>query len=109
MKEYQSILLQSNNIIEVDQIIHALEKEGIDAVVKGRRALEIGNVELTGINGASIHVNNDQLSQAKKVLVEMGLDYEGPRSRDSIISYAYIILFVIFIVMIISMIVIAIK
>lgn len=109
MKENQSVLLQSNNIIEIDQIIHALENAGIEAAVKGRRALEIGNVELTGINGASIHVNNDQLTQAKKVLVEMGLDYDGPRSRDSIISYSYIILFVIFIVMIISMIVIAVK
>jgi hypothetical protein len=109
MKENQTVLLQSNNIIEVDQIIYALEKAGIESVVQGRRALEIGNVELTGINGASIHVNNDQLDKAKKVLVEMGLDYEGPRSRDSIISYAYIILFVIFIIMIISMIVIAVK
>ena len=109
MESKQTILLQSNNPIEVDQVIHALENAGIHARVDGKKALEIGNVELTGINGVSILVAENQIRNAKKVLVDMGLDYDGPRSRDSMISYAYIALFILFGIMIVAMIVIALK
>ena len=52
MSQYAK-LINSNNIIEVDQILFALKNENIDGIVKGRSALEIGNVELTGIQGAT--------------------------------------------------------
>ena len=109
MADNKTVLLQSNNPVEVDQIVHALENVGIKAKVDGRKALEIGNVELMGITGASISVDTDKLAEAKKILVDMGLDYDGPRKRDSIISYAYIALFIIFGLMIVAMIVIALK
>ena len=109
MKKEMTLLLQSNNIIEVDQIVHALALEHIEAEVKGRKALEVGNVELTGITGASIFVNSDQINEAKQVLVSMGLDYDGPRMRDSGITYAYIALFVLLGLMILTMIIIAVK
>ena len=109
MGSNKSVLLQSNNPVEVDQIVHALENVGIKAKVDGRKALEIGNVELTGITGASILVDSDKLAEAKKILVDLGLDYDGPRTRDSMISYAYVGLFIIFAIMIVTMIVIALK
>ena len=75
-------LISSNNIIEVDQIVFALKIANIEAIVKGRSALEIGNVELTGIQGATILVPQEKIMEAKLVLSNMGLDENEKENHD---------------------------
>lgn len=103
-------LIQSNNIIEVDQIIFALSHAGVEAVTKGKKALETGSVELTGIEGASIWVPEDKVSVSKQVLTNMGLAAQSYSSKEEAgIPKAYIVLGIILTMVIIAMIIVALR
>jgi len=102
-----SKLISSNNIIEVDQIIFALNNEGIEGIVKGRRALEIGNVELTGIVGATIWVPEKQIVEARLVLSSLGLDQEEREDHDYNLTKVLIGLGILLFAIIIMMIIVA--
>jgi hypothetical protein len=103
-------LIQSNNIIEVDQIIFALSQAGVEVMTKGKKALETGSVELTGIEGASIWVPEDKVDVSKNVLTTMGLAIQSYGSEaDEGIPKAYIILGIILTIVIIAMIIVAIR
>ena len=103
-------LIQSNNIIEVDQIIFALSQAGVEAVTKGKKALETGSVELTGIEGASIWVPEHQVIVSKEVLTNMGLAVQSYSTmKDEGIPKAYIVLGIILTLVIIAMIIVALR
>ena len=67
-------IYSTNNHIRLNQIEQALQNAGIEVYIKGRQALEIGNIELTGIRGAQVMVNELNMGDAKKVLQLLGID-----------------------------------
>lgn len=97
----------SNNIISFDQVVFVLENAGIKIYESGRKALEIGNVELTGITGASISVPDENYEEARKLLVELGLASYQTESENDIVSRLYWILAIVLIAAVVYMIVIA--
>lgn len=74
--ENYNYLFSSTNPVEIDQIKMVLDREKITYRIIGEQALGVGNVELTGISGATIKVIDSQTIHAKKLLVEMGYDME---------------------------------
>ena len=100
-------LISSNNIIEVDQILFALKNEGIEGIVKGRKALEVGNVELTGIEGATILVPGSHITEAKLVLTSMGIDSLEKENHDYTFTKVWIGFGILLFMVIIAMIIIA--
>lgn len=101
-------LIGSNNIIEIEQIQSALRNEGIEHRVDGKKALEVGNVELTGIEGATIMVSNNQLPDAKRILQNLGYTMDKNESIERNIKITYIIIAILFTMIIIYMIISAI-
>ncbi len=75
MENYK-YLFSSTNPLEIDQIKFSLEQDGIPFRVLGEQALGAGNVELTGITGASIQVEDSKFVHAQKVLNKLGYDTE---------------------------------
>ncbi len=107
MQEYTR-LIGSNNIIEIEQIQSALRNEGIVHRVDGKKALEVGNVELTGIEGATIMVTIDQLPEARKILEDLGYNLAPNEMIERNIKITYIIIAILFFLIILYMIVSAI-
>ncbi len=91
MVEYRE-LINSNNIIEIDQILLALNQQGVDAKTQGVKGLEIGNVELLGIRGESVFVPEEQWELALDVLEKMGLSLEDKEEDRDIVNYIYWVL-----------------
>lgn len=81
MEKY-NYLFSSNNPFEIDQIKMALDREAIPFRVLGEQALAAGNVELTGITGASIQVGESKFVHAQNILKELGYDTEIDESTE---------------------------
>lgn len=73
MEDYK-YLFSGTNPVEIDQIKLALDSEGIDYRIHGEQALGIGNVELTGISGATIEVESNDLIHSRKILEQLGYE-----------------------------------
>ena len=69
-------LISTMNPVELDMIRFALNNKGIEVQTESETALTVGNVELTGAGGASIKVPKEDFEDAKKVLIELGLDQQ---------------------------------
>ncbi len=76
-------LIGTNNIVELDQIKFALNRAKIEVQTQNETALLLGNVEVTGISGASILVPENRLEDAQNVLIEMGLDSTDKSESDN--------------------------
>lgn len=75
MEGYKEVY-STNDIIDLELVSQSLKNKGYDIFVKGAKALEVGNIELTGITGASIMVPNEDFVKARTHLVESKLDGE---------------------------------
>jgi hypothetical protein len=82
-------IFSTNNPILINQIEHAFKNAKIRHVVKGKKALEIGNIEITGIRGAQIFVDELQYKSAKEVLHSLGIDTE--ESKTNSINFIFIL------------------
>jgi len=89
-------LIGTNNIVELDQIRLALEHAGIEVHTKNEQSLLTGNVEFTGIAGASIMVNSRKLKEGKDVLVKMGLDTNDTKSKGFDVKWLALALLLLF-------------
>jgi len=91
MEDYK-YLFSGTNPIEIEQIKLALDNEGIDYRVHGEQALGVGNVELTGITGATIEVQADNLVHSRKVMEQLGYEnLTGKTEAKGFSIYAIII------------------
>jgi hypothetical protein len=94
MEGYREIY-STNNHIQLNQIEQALQNAGIEVLIKGRQAVEIGNIELTGIRGAQILVKELQYKSAKEILKSLDIDTEeslDPESPNRMILWVGIFL-----------------
>lgn len=76
-------IFSTNNHIQLNQIEQALQNAGIVVVIKGRKALEIGNIELTGIRGAQVMVEEQKFNHAKEVLKALDIDTDEDKISES--------------------------
>ena len=83
-------LISCNNPVEIDKIKISLSQEQIETRTVGENALLAGNLELTGISGASIEVPEEKLIQAKNILTKIGYDFSENKEDDKYYSYALI-------------------
>lgn len=96
-------IYSTNNHIQLNQIEQALQNAGIEVYVKGRQALEIGNIELTGIRGAQVMVDELHIGEAKKVLKILDIDTtedQNPSGIGKLVWILGIILLAVLLVMI---------
>ncbi len=84
-------LISSVNPNEIEQIKLVLNREGIETNVNGEMALQAGNIELSGISGASIRVHQEKLIHAKKVLKEAGFGSAESGPDDKYYKYMFYI------------------
>ncbi len=89
-------LISTNSIVELDQIRLALEHAGINVHTQNEQSLLTGNIEFTGIAGASIMVESNKLKEGKDVLVNMGLDSHETNSKGFDLKWLIICLALIF-------------
>lgn len=96
-------LISSTNPIEIDQIRFSLSQEGIKTQVIGEEALMAANIELTGIAGADIKVPEEQLIEARKILVSLGYNFEHTEESGDPIRLAIKLLAIGFLLVILYM------